>query len=169
LLCSTSCGIDVQLATQCQPSSALTAGPFRFNSAFPGVGTLLAPRGDQSRNEAATAAQRKVDNILCETLREFDVDPGYQRSECWPLDSSSNGSMTGCVLYVWVYDEAADVHCPNVNMFGCTDLARVVYRTATSGNGRGLVRRNIYPAGTCSQAAAILSRLGPGHPGIAPS
>lgn len=61
LLGSTSCGMDVQVATQCQSSSALGATASRLSPASSGVGT--AEVGDSSNNEAAIAAQRGRDNM----------------------------------------------------------------------------------------------------------
>jgi hypothetical protein len=71
LLCSTSWGIDVQVATQCRSSSAAAAAEAKrgpraspFRSDFPAVGTAMTHRGDSSSNEAAMAPQLDVYIIM---------------------------------------------------------------------------------------------------------
>ena len=60
LLDSTSCGIDVQTATQCQ---WLYGTGSLFSSTAPWVGTAKT-LGDSSSSEAVIAAKRVMDNMV---------------------------------------------------------------------------------------------------------
>ena len=93
LLDSTSCGIDVQVATQCQ---WLYGTGSLFTSTPPWVGTAMT-LGDSSSSEAAIAAKRVMDNMV-------KIDDHWSRQpslgcECREAEVNKNTWLTW-VLYL---------------------------------------------------------------------
>jgi len=152
LLDSTSCGIDVQVATQCQWLYGTGSRASSFSSASPGVGTAIV-LGASSNSEAATAAQRGIDNMV-------KIDGYWRRQpslgrECSVMELDQTTWLTW-VLYDLGWYRPADVLCPKVNLLGYgerhADLARVVYREP----GTGRDGNTDLPRGeSCSQGSAV--------------
>lgn len=109
--------------------------------------------GASSINEAATAAQRGIDNML-------KIDGLWRRQpslgcECSETELFENTWLTW-VLYDLGWYRPADVQCPKVNLLGSgerhTDLARVLYRQPGTGrDGNGDLPRGE----SCSQGSAV--------------
>lgn len=152
LLDSTSCGIDVQVATQCQWLYGTGSRASSFSSASPGVGTAMV-LGASSINEATTAAQCGIDNML-------KIDGVWRRQpslgcECSETELFENTWLTW-VLYDLGWYRSADVQCPKVNLLGRgerhADLARVLYpQPGTGRDGNGDLPRGE----SCSQGSAV--------------
>ena len=108
LLGSTSCGIDVQVATQCQSSSALGATASRLGPASSGVG--MAEVGDNSNNEATIAAQRGRDNMTGSHSK------GLASLGCESGGTDPSKEATSRVGFVHTkVVSSADVQCPKVD------------------------------------------------------